>query len=51
VTLTADPNISTIYEVENARFSGVFFTSPERAVKALGHMCEYHDFLKREGSR
>jgi acyl-CoA synthetase (NDP forming) len=51
VTLTADPKIRTIYEVENARYSGVFFTSPERAVKALGHMCEYHDFLKREGSR
>lgn len=51
VTLTADPKIRAIYEVENAKYNGVFFTSPERAVKALGHMCEYHDFLQREKSR
>lgn len=51
VTLTADPKIRAVYEVENARYNGVFYTSPERAVKALGHMCEYHDFLEREGSR
>ena len=51
VTLTADPKIRAIYEVENAKYNGVFFTSPERAVKALGHMCEYYDFLQREKSR
>ncbi len=50
VTLTTESTIRAIYEVENAKYSGVFFTSPERAVKALGYMCEYHDFLNREGS-
>ncbi|TKB28557.1 CoA-binding protein [Desulfopila sp. IMCC35006] len=51
VTLTADPKKRAIYEVENRKYSGVFFTSPERAVKALGHMCEYRDFLARESAR
>lgn len=51
VTLTADPKKRAIYEVENSKYNGVFFTSPERAVKALGHMCEYRDFLERESAR
>ncbi len=51
VTLTADPKKRAIYEVENRKYNGVFFTSPERAVKALGHMCEYRDFLARESAR
>lgn len=51
VTLTADPKKRAIYEVENSKYNGVFFTSPERAVKALGHMCEYRDFLARESAR
>ncbi len=51
VTLTADPKKPAIYEVENSKYNGVFFTSPERAVKALGHMCEYRDFLERESAR
>jgi acyl-CoA synthetase (NDP forming) len=51
VTLTADPKKPAIYEVDNSKYNGVFFTSPERAVKALGHMCEYRDFLERESAR
>ncbi len=51
VTLTDDPKKRAIYEVENFKYNGVFFTSPERAVKALGHMCEYRDFLERESAR
>jgi acyl-CoA synthetase (NDP forming) len=51
VTLTDDPKKRAIYEVENLKYNGVFFTSPERAVKALGHMCEYRDFLERESAR
>ena len=51
VTLTSDPNRRSIYEVENSTYNGVFFDSPERAVKALGHMCEYRDFLEREAAR
>lgn len=51
VTLTDDPKKRAIYEVENSKYNGVFFTSPTRAVKALGHMCEYRDFLERESAR
>lgn len=51
VTLTTDPKINVIYEVENSPYNGVFFNSPERAVTALGHMCEYGDFLERERQR
>ncbi|MFW2367337.1 MAG: acetate--CoA ligase family protein [Desulforhopalus sp.] len=51
VTLTSDPKIRAIHEVEKSSYSGVFFTSPERAVTALGHMCDYHDFLERECRR
>jgi acyl-CoA synthetase (NDP forming) len=51
VILTSDPKIHAIHGVENSRYSGVFFTSPERAVKALGHMCDYRDFLERERRR
>lgn len=51
VTLTSDPKKRSIYEVENSQYNGVFFNSPERAVKALGHMCEYRDFLEREAAR
>jgi acyl-CoA synthetase (NDP forming) len=51
VTLTADPKKPAIYEIENSQYNGVFFTSPERAVTTLGHMCEYRDFLARESAR
>lgn len=51
VTLTADPQKQAIYEVENSPYNGVFFTSPERAVKALSHMCQYRDFLEKESAR
>jgi acyl-CoA synthetase (NDP forming) len=51
VTLTSDPKIRSIYEVINSKYNGVFFNSPERAVKALGHMCAYRDFLERESAR
>jgi len=51
VTLTSDPRKRSIFEVENAKFNGVLFNSPERAVKALAHMCEYRDFLEKESAR
>jgi acyl-CoA synthetase (NDP forming) len=51
VTLTSDPKKRSIYEVENSKYNGVFFNSPERAVKALAHMCEYRDFLEKESAR
>jgi acyl-CoA synthetase (NDP forming) len=51
VTLTTGAKVGTIYEVADAPYDGVFFSSPERAVKALGYMCEYCDFLERERRR
>jgi len=48
VTLTTSSKIGAIYEVANCKYDGVFFPSPERAVKALGYMCEYRDFLEQE---
>lgn len=50
VTLTTSSKIGAIYNVENAKYDGVFFPSPERAVKALEYMCDYRDFLERENS-
>lgn len=51
VTLTTDPKIRAIHEVAGCRYRCVSFTSPERAVNALGHMCEYRDFALRESRR
>ena len=37
----------TLYEIAGAKYKGVFFPTPERAVRALSHMCSYRDFLNR----
>jgi acyl-CoA synthetase (NDP forming) len=44
VNLVSGNSTRTLYEVEGARYRGVFFNSPERAVNALHHMCRYADF-------
>jgi len=36
--------------VKGCRYKSVFYATPERAVKALGKMCEYKRFLSRERS-
>jgi acyl-CoA synthetase (NDP forming) len=40
----------TLYEVPGAEFKGVFFPSPERAVRALEHLCTYRDRRARTGA-
>jgi acyl-CoA synthetase (NDP forming) len=47
VSLVAEEN-KTIYELPGRNFKGVFFPSPERAVKALSELCTYDDWLDRE---
>ncbi|PLX42807.1 MAG: CoA-binding protein [Deltaproteobacteria bacterium] len=37
----------TLYEIAGAKYKGVFFSTPERAVRALSHMCSYQDFINR----
>ncbi len=49
VSLVSGQNDRTVLDVEGSEYKGIFFATPERAVKALGEMCEYRDWLKREG--
>lgn len=49
VAMSSRPTQRTLYDVEGARYKGVFFDSPERAVKALARMCDYRRFLDRSG--
>ena len=47
VSLLPDEKNQTIYRVNEGGFKGVFYPTPERAVKAFAKMVEYHRFLKR----
>lgn len=47
VNLVSGSESRTLYEVEGARYRGVFFNSPERAVSALHHMCRYAESTGR----
>jgi len=38
----------TLYRVEGSDLKGVFYPTPERAVKAFAKMCEYQRFLARQ---
>ena len=46
VSLLTDEDSKTLYRVEGAQYKGVFFPSPERAVKALSGMCRYQRWLE-----
>ena len=47
VSLLPDEKNQTLYRVRDSAFKGVFYPTPERAVKAYSKMVEYHRFLKR----
>jgi acyl-CoA synthetase (NDP forming) len=47
VSLLVDEKTRTLYRMEGCRYKGVFFPSPERAVKALSGMCRYKEWLDR----
>ena len=48
VSLMADKNDQTVYRVADGRYKGLFFQTPERAVKAFARMYEYNCFLMKE---
>ncbi len=48
VSLLTDEKDKTVYRVEGCSFKGVFYPSPERAVKAFAKMYEYKRFLSRK---
>lgn len=47
VSLLTDGISRTLYPCEGYEYRSVFFSSPERAVKALSGMVEYQDWLER----
>ena len=46
VSLLTDEISRTLYRYDNNPYKGVFFPSPERAVKALSGMCQYAGWLR-----
>jgi acyl-CoA synthetase (NDP forming) len=47
VSLLPDENNQTLHRVAGSPYKGVFYPTPERAVKAFAKMFEYHRFLKK----
>ncbi|MFP4476959.1 MAG: acetate--CoA ligase family protein [Desulfatibacillaceae bacterium] len=47
VGLLSEASEKTLREVEGSRYRGVFFETPERAVRALAGMVHYREFLDR----
>jgi acyl-CoA synthetase (NDP forming) len=47
VSLLPDEKNKTLYRVEGSSFKGVFYPTPERAVKAFAKMFDYQRFLNR----
>ena len=45
VSLLTDEMDRTIYMAEKSEYKGVFYTTPERAVKTLSKMYEYQNFV------
>jgi len=45
VSLLKDEKDQTVYRVKDATYKGVFYETPERAVKAFARMVEYERFL------
>jgi len=47
VSLLPDEKNQTLYRVAGSEFKGVFYPTPERAVKSFAKMVEYNRFLKK----
>lgn len=47
VSLLPDEKNKTLYRVDGSSYKGVFYPTPERAVKAYAKMVDYHRFLNR----
>lgn len=48
VSLLTDEKDKTVYRISGCLFKGVFYPTPERAVKAFAKMYEYKRFLSRK---
>ena len=48
VSLLGEGPEKTVYRIDGFEYGGVFFSTPERAVKTLSKMQEYQAFLKRQ---
>ncbi len=48
VSMIKDENDLTVNHLEGRKYHGLFFPTPEQAVKSLAKMYEYHRFLSRE---
>ena len=49
VSLVSGEDDKTVIDVDESKYKGIFFSTPERAVKALAEMCVYDQWLDREG--
>jgi acyl-CoA synthetase (NDP forming) len=47
VSLMTDEKNNTVYRVKGSQYKGVFFETPERAVKAIARMYQYQRFLTK----
>ena len=47
VSLLPAENNQTLYRVDGSSYKGVFYPTPERAVKAFAKMVDYHRFLRK----
>ncbi|MCF8124888.1 MAG: acetate--CoA ligase family protein [Desulfotignum sp.] len=51
VSLLTDTVSKTLYRYDDLGYKGVFFASPERAVKALAGMHQYRQWLRNHGDK
>ena len=49
VSILTEKTEQTVYRIKGSSFKGIFFATPERAVKAFAKMYEYERFLNRAG--
>ena len=49
VSLLTDGQDTTVRQVEGHTFKGIFYETPEQAVKALAHMAAYQQFRISQG--
>jgi acyl-CoA synthetase (NDP forming) len=47
VSILTEDKEQTVYRVKDSRFKGIFYPTPERAVKAFARMYEYWRFVSR----
>ena len=48
VSLLTGADDQTVFDVDGGTYKGIFFPSPERAVKVLAEMADYYNWLDRE---